>query len=96
VSDKGFRYTDATSTSTGVFSAKLYGGEPGKSKVLVKAKGEEVRDLAPGTLPIPSADFPVRAQLLNTANGTCWESSYAEADAMKNDESQFNAKSVTP
>jgi len=94
--DRGFKYIDTQARDDGVFSVKLNGGEAGKSKVLLKAKGSELPDLVPGTLPIPSGDFPVRAQLLNMANGKCWESSYAEADAMKNDDGQFNAKSVTP
>jgi len=92
----GYKYTDATGAADGVFVGKLKGGDAGKTKTLVKGKGEHLRDLAPGTLPIPSAGFPLRAQLSKAGSGLCWESSYVETDVKKNAEDQFKASSMVP
>ena len=92
----GYKYADMAGTADGVFSAKLKGGDAGKTKLLVKAKGERLRDLAPATLPIPSASFPLRAQLVNARTGACWESTYAEADARKNIDGQLKAVAMVP
>ena len=54
-------------------------------KELVKGKGAGLPDPALGSLP-----FPVRAQLLNSDTGICWESTFNSA--IDNDANQFKAK----
>jgi hypothetical protein len=74
----------------------LKGGADGKSKVLVKGKGDGLPDLLSGVLPVESAEFPVSVQLLRNGTNLCWESLFAEADVKKNSEEFFKAKSATP
>lgn len=96
VGEKGYRYADASGASNGVFAASLNGGDDGTSKVLFKARGAGLPDMAADSLPIPPAGFPLRVQLLNSGNGLCWEQSYSEADVKKNTADQFKAKHATP
>ena len=87
VSDKGFKLKDATGTPDGIQKATLTSGAEDKAKILVKGKGANLPGLLAGTLPLP-----VTAQLVNDANGVCYEGVYDSADVKKNDGAQFKAK----
>jgi hypothetical protein len=84
VGPKGFRFKDLTGTPNGGQKALLKSGAAGKAKAFVKGKGANLPDLtAPLTL-------PVTVQLVNDANGTCFEAVYGAAK--KNDVKKFLAK----
>ena len=85
LSDKGYKYKDSTGGQAGVQKVLLKGGTQGHAKELVKGKGAGLPDPAHGSLP-----FPVRAQLLNSDTGICWESTFNSA--IDNDATQFKAK----
>ena len=87
VSDKGYKFSDASGTPDGIQKALLKGGAAGKSKILVKGKGTNLPGLLSGALPLP-----VTAQLVNDANSICYESVFDSADVKKNDGTQFKAK----
>lgn len=76
---------DRFSTPDGVRKATLKSGAAGKTKIVLKGVGQNVRE--PG-LPL---GLPVRAQL-QTVAGDCWEATFATAS--KNDGSRFKAKAV--
>jgi hypothetical protein len=81
---KGFRFKDLTGTPNGGQKASLKSGAAGKAKALVKGKGVNLPDL---TAPLA---LPVTVQLVNDANGTCFEAVYGTA--VKNDVKKFLAK----
>jgi cysteine-rich repeat protein len=87
ISDKGYKFKDATGTPDGVTKTILKGGVAGKAKALVKGKGDNLPDLLGAALPLP-----VTAQLVNDANNICFEGLYDTADIKKNDGEQFKAK----
>ena len=81
---KGFRFKDLTGTPNGAQKAQVKSGAAGKAKALVKGKGANLPDLT-GPLTLP-----VTVQLVNDANGTCFETVYGAAT--KNDDKKFSAK----
>jgi hypothetical protein len=83
----GFKYIDKDHASDGVLKVLLRAGTAGKSKALLKAKGDNV---APPALPL--VNLPVTAQLERSGGGACWETTHAGAGILKNDEGQFKAK----
>ena len=89
ISDKGWKYKD----QAGVTRMLLKSGAAGKSKVLVKGKGEALPNLSIGTLPVEPNEFPVSVQLLRNGTALCWESTFAESGVKKNAETLFKAKS---
>jgi len=83
----GFKYKDSAGGSDGVRKVFLRAGADGKAKALLKGKG--------ANLPVPPAGpftLPVTAQLVNSANGVCFEGVYDGADVIKNEAEQFKAK----
>jgi hypothetical protein len=85
LSDTGYKYKDSAGSQAGVQKVLLKGGGQGHAKELVKGKGTGLPDPTLGSLP-----FPVRAQLLNSDTGICWESTFNSA--IDNDANQFKAK----
>jgi cysteine-rich repeat protein len=86
---KGFNYKEATGTGTpnGAQKVIVKSGAAGKSKVIVKGKGNDLPDSI-----VPALPLPVTAQFVNDANSTCFEAVYDSADVIKNDAKQFKAK----
>lgn len=85
VGTKGFKFKDPSGTPDGAQKAVLRSGEAGRAKALLKGKGTNLPDtLAP---PLP---LPVRAQLVNDTNDTCFEAVYTAAT--RNDSERFKAK----
>jgi cysteine-rich repeat protein len=83
---KGFKYVDKALTPDGLLKVDLKEGvEPGKAKVLVTGKGD---NLPMPALPLP---LPLRAQL-HAGNGTCWEATYSATGLKKNTPAEFKAK----
>ena len=82
---KGYSYLSPTGLQGGIQRILLKGkSDAPRSKIYWKGKGAQLADLAPGTLPLASADFPVTVQMISTANTVCFESTFAEADAKRN------------
>jgi hypothetical protein len=84
---RGFKFKDPSGTHDGARTALLKSGTAGKAKALVMGKGPNL----PDTL-VPMLSLPVTAQLVNDTNGTCFEATYGAADVIKNDSTQFKAK----
>ncbi len=80
---KGPRYKDRSRTNDGLQTLLLKAGPTGRAKVVVKGKG--------ANLPVPplGLGLPVTVELKNS-NDECWSSAYGSA--IKNDSSQFKAK----
>jgi cysteine-rich repeat protein len=82
----GFKYIDRELTPDGLQKVDLRAGDfPGKAKILVAAKGD---DLPMPALPLP---LPLRVQL-HGANGQCWEARFSATGLKKNDGLTFKAK----
>ena len=84
---KGFQYKDKDLTPEGINLMKLSAGvEPGKAKILVKSKGENLQ------LPdLTTLVSPVTIQLVNNA-GICWETVFT-APFQQQDAGSFKDKS---
>lgn len=82
----GYAYSDKSGSSDGVRSVELQAGDPGKGKLVVKAKGP---GMGLGTLPV---QVPVTVQLQNS-DGACWEADFF--DAKQNSPIDFRAEYVT-
>jgi cysteine-rich repeat protein len=88
IGTKGYKYTDPSGGAAGITKVLLKGGAPNKAKCLVKGKGSTLADFDLTTL----VD-PVTVQLVNSANSTCFESTFQQADFItSNDAAQFKAK----
>lgn len=86
IGTKGYRYRDKAGTSDGLSLARLVSGPAGKSRVIVKAAGDQ---LALPSLPLT---LPVIVQLLVDDGVTteCWQTTFSEPPK-KNDPSRFRA-----
>ena len=82
-----YQYTDPSGTPDGVLKALLKSGIAGKTKVLVKGKGNNLPDPALGSLV-----YPVTAQLVNTSTGFCVGASYGAGNVVKTSGTLFKAK----
>jgi DNA-binding beta-propeller fold protein YncE len=79
-----FTYKDVRRSPDGVSRAKLQSGGAGGARVLVRARGENVKTPA-----LPLA-LPVRAQMQRAGSALCWEAVYGTA--LRNDAGQFVGK----
>jgi len=68
----GYRYVEKTALTDGVAKLVLKSGGAGEAKVVLKAKGDRMREGFSDFLPLGP---PVRVQLVGSA-GTCWEATY--------------------
>jgi len=85
LSGKGYGYLDSSLSQDGIQKVLLKGNASApRSKILWKGKGTGLPDLAPGTLPLASGDFPITVQAINSATSVCFESVFSEADAKRN------------
>jgi hypothetical protein len=82
----GFAYKAKDASPCGVQQMTLVAGPEGKGRVALKGKSTMVG--AP-ELPLP---LPLRVQL-QSANGTCWEATYATTDVQQNGPTSFKASS---
>jgi len=89
---KGYKYKDLTGANSGVTKMKLLGGASGKSKLQLWGKGNNL----PIPTPVSGTRFfnqsiGVTAQL-REANGDCYTATFTDAEAKRNDETQYKAK----
>lgn len=87
LSTKGYKYKDPGGTAAGVTNVLLKGGDPTKSKVLVKGKGTGLPDPTLGNLPLPLV-----AQLVNSETNVCFQATFNIPDVKKNTAAQFKGK----
>jgi hypothetical protein len=81
----GFRYVDRDLTPDGVQQLVLKAGTAGKSKIMLKGRGANLKTPA-----LPISHLPVKVQLNNTV-GECWTATYGTT--LKNQTGMFKAKS---
>lgn len=86
----GLKYKNRARTPDGVDSILLKGGSDGKLKIVLRAKGANLSNLAP--LPMPPLTLPVQLQLQGPS-GWCWGASYAGTRVMRNAAGHFVARS---
>lgn len=84
--DKGYKYFDPGSSADGVQKMKLKASDAGKTKALLKGRGDDL----PEILGPMGLAMPVKAQLVNRETGVCWQGSYSTFK--KNTSQQFKAK----
>ena len=73
----GFNYSDASKSRDGLQKLQLKAGGPGKAKVQVKARGE---NLSSPMLPLDQ-DSTVTAQVVGS-NGLCFEAEFSDPPMM--------------
>lgn len=84
------KYKDSGGSADGIQKIILKPSATGTTKVLVKGKGNNLPDATLGSL-----TFPVTAQVINDETSLCFEATYAVGNVIKNDATQFKAKSGT-
>jgi uncharacterized delta-60 repeat protein len=82
----GFTYRDRDRTPTGLDLLRVRSGDAGRVSLVAKGKGDHL------TLPALPLPLPAVVQL-RTSDGTCWESTFSAAGAIRNDGTQFRGKS---
>jgi cytochrome c peroxidase len=87
-SPRAFKYSDNTTFPDGIKKVSLKPGTTGKSRIQVKAQGENLA-VSPLGLPTGVQSLPLVAQL-QAQNGECWEVRYTTAS--RNDGERFDAK----
>lgn len=88
--DKGYQYKDSDYAHYAVGKLQLKGGAAGKTKLQLKAKGENIA-FVPATLPL-DASTAIRVQVFNSDTNVCWESAFPAASIDTNSETVFKAK----
>jgi glucose/arabinose dehydrogenase len=88
ISTKGWKFKDTTGGSDGITKTLLKGGEAGKSKILLKAKGANL-DL--DALPLEEMD-QLTVQLLRSDAPACWEAVFPAAAIDIDDATQLKAQ----
>ena len=88
IGTKGFKYKDPAAAVDGAINASLKGGNAGKSKLLLKAKGQSL-DLS--ALPLGISDA-LTAQLIRNDSSTCWAATYPAASIRVDTGDSFKAK----
>jgi hypothetical protein len=84
---KGFAYRDPAGSRDGIRQVALESGAPGKSSVVARGKGADLPDPPSGPWPLP-----VTAQLVQGADGACFEAIYDSAVVKRNDAEGFDAR----
>ncbi|HWP67074.1 MAG TPA: hypothetical protein VNO26_14345, partial [Candidatus Limnocylindria bacterium] len=88
----GYKYIDRDRTPDGVLKALLKAGASGRTKVIVKGKGEN--------LPFPASFLPmatpVKVQLQNETPGTCWQTTHLSMGPLVNAVDQYKAAAEGP
>src|SRR5262249_32514487 len=77
---KGYKYTDPAGSAAGITKGLLKGSTHDKAKCLMKGKGTNLADFD-----LTMLVDPVTVQLVNSANTTCFESTFDQADFIKFD-----------
>lgn len=90
--NRGWNYKDKTGTQDGTTIVTMMEGDAGKSRLLFKGKGANVRLPAPQSVTqFLAATTSVRAQLHGNYD-TCYDTSFTPAQVMKNNGTRFKAK----
>jgi len=80
----GFKFEDPRALHDGVTDIVFKSGLGGRSSLIVKAKGSNLR------LPSLPVSVPLRVQL-QASDGTCWQASYTQASVSVNKDGAFSA-----
>jgi hypothetical protein len=87
---KGYKYFDAGASADGIQKIMLKGNATSaKAAVLAKGRGSELPDVTPVSAE-QMLDLPVKVQLINQSDGTCFEGHYESA--RRNTAAVFKAK----
>jgi hypothetical protein len=86
IGDRGFRYRDGQGRNDGITKVRLYRGDEGRTRVIVKGRGV---NLPPADMPF---GLPTLVQL-QAANGHCWEASFSNGGVTRNSETRFGGRS---
>lgn len=91
IGNKGFRFRDTTAMPPdGIQRVLLRAHAGGKARVKVKGRGIDLPDLA---LPLPSTDFPLIVQLINSEPvPNCWQSTFAMPPEKRNTASRLKLR----
>jgi hypothetical protein len=92
-SPNGWRYTDASGSSTGVQKVLIGTGDVGETKISIQARGD---------LPLPGALFPDRYFAANpellvqfaSSTGICWQSGYGPAGTTVDNATTFKGNNL--
>jgi hypothetical protein len=87
----GWKYRDSDTASHGVLRMLLKGGDAGKSKILVKAKGLDIPLPGPVGVNYLHQDPDVIVQLVSSDGGACFETTLS-TPAKRNEADQFKDK----
>jgi len=86
-----FEYRDAQAAPDGIDRVNLRAGEPGRARVKVRGRGENLSNRSELNLPAPPLSLPLRVQL-QAATGQCWEATYSAAGMLTNAIGKFSGK----
>ena len=90
IGTKGYKRVDQSASTAGISKILLKGGAAGSAAIQVKGRDSNL-DLTAGTLPL-SGTADVIAQLSNSDNSNCWQSTFPTASLKKNTDAEFKAK----
>jgi hypothetical protein len=90
IGERGFRYRDGQGRNDGITKIRLYKGEEGQAKVIVKGRGS---NLSMADLPL---GLPTLVQLQTSAGNHCFEASFGNGGVTRNNDTRFAARSDLP
>ncbi len=82
----GYKYKDKLAAADGIKVIVAKSGDMGKTKVIVKGKGAALPELT------PPLEYPVKAIVMNSDTGVCYEGNWGPEDEKKNKSGLFKAK----
>jgi len=82
-------YKDVERTPDGIKGLVVRAGEPGRSQVALKGKGETLGARPNGT-PVLPLELPALAQF-QIRGGACWQTRYTQDGVKRNDDAKFKA-----
>ncbi len=84
IGTKGYKYKDKLLSQDGTQRIVLKGSDAEKAKIIWKGKGTALPDLPTAILPLAPNAFPLVVQISNSETQTCFETSFQQADLIKN------------
>jgi hypothetical protein len=94
LSTRGFQWKNRTGAGDGLTSVVVKTGAAGKAAVVLKGKGDALRDRPLG-VPVPPFGLPLRVQL-RADGGACFEARIDAAGTSRNGDGQFKGKTTAP
>ncbi len=89
MAERGFFYADREGEADGLSRAQLIYRDSGRSRISLRARGDNVVEAEQSSLPLAPWDFPVLAHFVDQEHGLCFEAIYEQEDLLVNERTRL-------